>query len=311
MKGGACCAVFMYIGHMKFVERTFEYPLISVIIAAVRCDETLMRSIRSVQHQSYQNIEILCITAEECTGACEDPRASGHTVPSYTPSSAFNYGLSLSTGDAVLFLSSGDEIHSEFLEKGNQWLQLFEASAVQCATMVEKEGLIDSIVLPPGTRQAFSKNLMGGKPFYLHSFLIRSDVCSAFREDLSHTHISDFLFSSLHGKKVVTKGEYIGAFCSAETSSSVEVSEGEGEGEVEEQKIHAAMEASLMLAGHLDELKGLFIRFSAIRKMSGIYACYQEALTRGRVSRDERYEEAMQEQRLLPAFLFRGHCQAN
>ncbi|MBN2861118.1 MAG: hypothetical protein JXK93_12705, partial [Sphaerochaetaceae bacterium] len=249
---------------MKFVERTWAYPLISVIIAGVRCDEALIRSIRSVQNQSYQNLEILCITAEECDGACEEPRTSGHTVASYTQSSAFNYGLSLCTGDAVLLLPCGDEIHSEFLEKGNEWLQLFDASAVQCATMVEKESVIDSIELPSGTRRAFSRNLMEGKPFYLHSFLIRSDVCSAFREDLNHSHISDFLFSSLHGKKVVTKGEYIGAFCSA------------GASEREEQNIHAAMEVSLMLAGHLDTLKDPLIRFNAIRRMSGIYVCYKE-----------------------------------
>ena len=284
---------------MKFVERTFENPLISVIIAAAQCDEALMRSIRSVQEQSYQNIEILCITGEGCAGVCDDPRTTEHTIASYTPSSAYNYGLSLRRGDVVLFLSSGDEIHSEFLEKGSEWLQLFEASAVQCAAMVEKESVIDSIVLPLGTHQAFSKNLMRGKPCFLHSFLIRADECSAFRRDLDTSHVTDFLLSSLHGKKIVMKGEYIGAFCSAEAS------------EREPQGIKEAMETSCMLAGHLDELNNPFTRFVAVRKISQIYSCYREDLKNGMVRRDESYEHAMQEQRLLPTFLFRGHCQAN
>ncbi|MBN2859598.1 MAG: hypothetical protein JXK93_04960, partial [Sphaerochaetaceae bacterium] len=63
--------------------------------------------------------------------------------------------------------------------------------------------------------------------------------------------------------------------------------------------------------GHLDTLKDPLIRFNAIRRMSGIYVCYKEGLKFGRVRRDERYEHAMQEHRLLPAFFFRGHCQAN
>ncbi len=283
---------------MKFVERTFDHPLVSVIIAGERCDEDLKKSIRSAQDQSYRNLEIILVTPQGCVAAAEDAAGSVnmHTVTWISIPQAFNHGLSVSSGDTVLFLSPGQEIHREFLEKGNEWLQVFDASALQCATMVEKAGSIDSIVLPLGSGGSFSKNLIRGKRHILHSFLLRRAVCASFREDLSTSYASDFLFSSLHGKKVVVKDEYIGAFCSAD---------------VEPKESQPAVGEARMIGAHLIELKDPVTRFTALLRLSRIYACYRKRREEGSASLDERYERDMQEHTLLPSFLFRSPCQAN
>ena len=283
---------------MKFVERECAHPVVSVIIAGERCDEDLMKSIRSAQEQSYGNLEMVLVTADACEAVTEDALngVNRHIVTWDSLPQAFNHGLSVCSGDTVLFLSTGHELHREFIEKGNEWLQLFDASALQCATMVEKEHIIDSIVLPLGAGGSFSKNLIRGRRSFLHSFLLRRDVCAPFREDLATSYISDFLFSSLHGKAVVVKEEYIGSFCSdvGETKSLQQV-----------------MEEALMIGGHLAEVKDPLTRFTAVKRLSRIHACYRKSLREGSVSRDEKYERYMQEYTLLPSCLFRSPCQAN
>lgn len=283
---------------MKFVERTFDHPLVSVIIAGERCDEDLKKSIRSAQEQSYGNLEMVLVTADGCEAVTEDALngVNMHTVTWSSLPQAFNHGLSVCSGDMVLFLSAGHELHREFLEKGNEWLQLFNASALQCATMVEKEGVIDSIVLPLGSGGSFEKNLIRGRRHILHSFLLRRDVCAPFQEDLGTSFTSDFLFSSLHGKAVVVKEEYIGAFCSEAGHTTT---------------LQQAMQEARIIGSHLSELRGPVTRFTAMKRLSHINACYRKSLNEGAVSRDEGYERNMQEHTLLPSFLFRSPCQAN
>lgn len=94
-------------------------PLISVVIPAYNCQDTLRRAIDSVINQSYDNIEIIVVddgstdaTPSLCDQIAEnDDRIRVIHKENGGLSSARNAGLKISKGEYVLFLDSDDELH--------------------------------------------------------------------------------------------------------------------------------------------------------------------------------------------------------
>lgn len=103
-----------------------EYPLITVIIPAYNCANTLCRAIDSVIRQSYRNIEILLIddgsTDNETPQLCDsylnkDSRIKVFHKKNGGQGSARNVGLKNSHGMYVLFLDSDDEYVLDMCDK--------------------------------------------------------------------------------------------------------------------------------------------------------------------------------------------------
>jgi glycosyltransferase involved in cell wall biosynthesis len=93
-------------------------PKISIITVVYNAEELIERTIKSVLCQSYSNIEYVIIDGASCDGTIkiiEKYRSSIKTLVSEKDRGiydAMNKGLALATGDYVLFINSGDELHS-------------------------------------------------------------------------------------------------------------------------------------------------------------------------------------------------------
>lgn len=97
---------------------------ISVIVPAYNCQDTIERCIKSIQNQTYKNLEIIVIN-DGSTDNTEsvlfdlqgkDERIKVISIPNGGVSHARNTGLDNATGDYITFVDSDDYIDEEIYE---------------------------------------------------------------------------------------------------------------------------------------------------------------------------------------------------
>lgn len=88
---------------------------ISIIIPAFNSEKTIFECVKSALSQTYPNIEVVLIddgstdlTALICRDLAKDERVVFRSVQNGGPSQARNLGMSLSTGDWLMFLDADD-----------------------------------------------------------------------------------------------------------------------------------------------------------------------------------------------------------
>lgn len=99
--------------------------MISVIIPIYNTSKLLNRMLKSVQEQSYKDLEIILIndgstdeSEQECKkAAVNDKRIRYFYQENAGVSSARNYGMKVAQGEYVAFLDSDDEIDKEYFEQ--------------------------------------------------------------------------------------------------------------------------------------------------------------------------------------------------
>ncbi len=124
-------------------------PLVSVIVPISNVEKYLHKCISSIIHQTYSNIEILCINDGSTDSSLNiletfsDPRIKIHSQNNQGLSSARNYGLSLAKGDFILFVDSDDFIELDCIEScisvcDDYELVLFCRNEIDAVTNVKK-----------------------------------------------------------------------------------------------------------------------------------------------------------------------------
>lgn len=88
----------------------------SIITCTYNAAETLERTIRSVDAQTYPGIELLIIDGASKDGTLEiaatSKRAKVISEPDKGLYDAMNKGIRMATGDYIIFLNAGDKFHS-------------------------------------------------------------------------------------------------------------------------------------------------------------------------------------------------------
>lgn len=114
-------------------------PTISIVVPVYNRVEIIGRTISSVLSQAYQNFELIIVD----DGSTDDvklivSRYSDERIKFFRleenagVSTARNHGLHHSTGKAIVFLDSDDELHSEYLKKMSDSLFRFDKDIVIC-----------------------------------------------------------------------------------------------------------------------------------------------------------------------------------
>ena len=92
-------------------------PLFTIITCTYNAESTLERTIRSVDSQTYPGIEHLILDGKSTDRTLEiaarSERARIISEPDKGLYDAMNKGISLATGDYLIFLNAGDCFHSE------------------------------------------------------------------------------------------------------------------------------------------------------------------------------------------------------
>lgn len=94
-------------------------PKISIITVVYNGEDTILKTIKSIENQSYKNIEYIIIDGKSKDRTVEIIKKEISSVDIFVSEpddglyDAMNKGLERATGDYVWFINSGDEIASE------------------------------------------------------------------------------------------------------------------------------------------------------------------------------------------------------
>jgi glycosyltransferase involved in cell wall biosynthesis len=97
-------------------------PLASVIIPCYNCEEYLEDTLRSVQDQTYPNVELVLVDDGSTDGTRDiieqyEDQAVCHFGPNRGASAARNTGTELASGDFIQYLDADDRLRPQALER--------------------------------------------------------------------------------------------------------------------------------------------------------------------------------------------------
>lgn len=99
-------------------------PLISVIVPAYNAEKTVAKCIKSIQKNTYKNLEIIVVndgskdkTREAVEALCEDRRIILINKKNGGVSRARNTGIDIAKGEYIAFIDSDDYISEDYFEK--------------------------------------------------------------------------------------------------------------------------------------------------------------------------------------------------
>ncbi len=114
---------------------------ISVIVPAYNCQDTIERCIKSIQNQTYKNLEIIVVNdgSTDNTEAVlfalqsNDERIKVISIPNGGVSHARNTGLDNSTGDYITFVDSDDYIDKEMYDILYNLIKEYDVKIAHCS----------------------------------------------------------------------------------------------------------------------------------------------------------------------------------
>ena len=117
-----------------------ENPLISVVLPIYNVDKYLGRCVKSVQTQTYQNIEILLIddgSTDHCSSMCdkyaeEDKRVHVFHKENGGLSDARNFGIEHARGEFITFIDSDDYVDADYVAYLYKMLKKYDTNMSIC-----------------------------------------------------------------------------------------------------------------------------------------------------------------------------------
>ncbi len=142
--------------------------LVTIITISKNNAKSLCKTLESVKHQKYPEIEHIIIDGDSSDGSKELLESYSHSKlysyfsePDNGISSAFNKGLDKSTGNLILFLNSGDVLVNDLIisDVVESYVKYQWKFAVGSVAILDKTG-VELIYSPPRFSSKFLKFLM-------------------------------------------------------------------------------------------------------------------------------------------------------
>ncbi len=170
---------------------------ISVIIPACNVRDTVLACIRSIEAQTYREIEIIAVDdgSDDGTGALLDDYAAGHTgikiihKPNGGVSSARNAGLQVATGEYIGFVDSDDWVEPDMFELLVKAMKDYNAQLASCDLFCEYHDTV------PYTNYSGNCNVVPEI----------AEVKNPYRDIIAVPQISGYLWNKLFEKEFVTQ----------------------------------------------------------------------------------------------------------
>lgn len=188
-----------------------DNPIISIITVTYNAEQTIERTLDSVEQQSYQHIEHIII--DGCSSdhtmthvqryVERNSNLKGHLIrvvrePDRGLYDAMNKGIQQATGNYLVFLNAGDKLHEtttiEQLVKLSQW----QPDHVNYAVLYGETDLVDDeghflrhrrLQIP---EKLTSKSFRSGMLVCHQSFYVRTDLAKATPYDLNYRYSADY-----------------------------------------------------------------------------------------------------------------------
>ena len=139
-----------------------EQPLVSVIIPVYNVERYLAQCLDSVSHQTYQNLEIICVNDGSRDGspdilrryADEDARIQVIDKANGGVSRARNDALDCACGEYIMFVDSDDWVEPDACENAVNTMREYDADTAASFT---------HLTLPTNREMYFSLVVVSGK----------------------------------------------------------------------------------------------------------------------------------------------------
>lgn len=171
-------------------------PKISIITVVYNNRNNFYKTIESVKHQNYKNIEYIVIDGGSTDGTLEEIKRNNDVVNKWISEKdsgiydAMNKGISIATGDYIWFLNGGDMIYSP-----NTLNEVF-TSCKEADVYYGDTELVDDDGKSYGKRKLKTppenlswKNMIDGMVITHQSLIIKKNIIIPY--DLSFKHCSD------------------------------------------------------------------------------------------------------------------------
>jgi len=201
----------------------------TVVIPVYNGERTIVKAVCSALAQTVASFEVVVVDDGSTDGtsdavrAIDDERLRLHTKTNMGRSNARNTGLTMATGEFVLFLDADDELHPQALANALELLMADETiDVVQGATRYLRN---DEFVVevPPGLRHASPSAIYAKNLIPISSAVIRRKNCSKFPEALEHCEDWVFWIESLSFAKTATHPEVTSIVHLGENNTSRDV----------------------------------------------------------------------------------------
>ena len=187
-----------------------EKPLISIVTVTYNAEQTLERTIKSVEEQTYPHIEHVLIdgcssdrTMSYIQRYVERNGGKSHLIrvirePDNGLYDAMNKGIQLATGDYLVFLNAGDKLHEtttieEMVSKMNWQHNRTNYAVVYGETdLVDNEGNFLRHRRLQAPEKLTSKSFRSGMLVCHQSFYVRTDLAKATPYDLHYRYSADY-----------------------------------------------------------------------------------------------------------------------
>ena len=209
--------------------------MISVIIPVYNVENYLEECLKSVQNQTYTNIEVLLVndgstdnSKQICERYCqEDSRFLLINQENQGLSAARNKGVEISTGEYIVFVDSDDSIKTNYLEKLMQYMAE-DVDIVECIFTVKKMEFLNENI--ETTTIIFEGDSNEAVKFFPNHTLNVNAVTKLYRREIveSVPYLEGLIFEDIYSgigmlkyiRKIV-KIDYVGYYYRQHQSSTM------------------------------------------------------------------------------------------
>ena len=120
---------------------------VSIIVPVYNAEKTIERCVRSIQNQTYKNIEIILVndgSTDDSLSLCYELQKQSDNIlvidkENSGVSDARNIGIEKSSGDYIQFVDSDDYIENNMSERLVELLETNQSDTVICSMVIQKE----------------------------------------------------------------------------------------------------------------------------------------------------------------------------
>lgn len=183
-------------------------PLISIITITFNAEEYLLPTLKSVQQQTYPNIEHVIIDGASEDRTVDILQEHDHAIgywqsePDGGLYDAMNKGIKASTGNYIWFINAGDRLHSH-----HTLSNLSEVLSTKPDVLYGETELIDANGQVLGTRSELTtrklpahltwQSLKRGMVVSHQSFLVKQEICPFYLDHFQCSSDIDWMIKSL------------------------------------------------------------------------------------------------------------------
>jgi glycosyltransferase involved in cell wall biosynthesis len=197
-----------------------QSPVVSIITVVYNDVHSIERTIRSIQEQTYTEIEHIIIDGGSTDGTVEAIKKYD-TVIAYWKSEpdrgiydAMNKGLATATGNYVWFINSGDEIYDSdtvknLVGRAQPGADVYYGEAMYIDLRGEETGLRSNVTPHTLPERLRWQDMYRGMVVCHQSFLVKREIAPEFNLRYPHSGDIDWIINCLKNSERVVNTEMI------------------------------------------------------------------------------------------------------